>query len=67
MPRRRFTIAHEMAADDDLDSILAALDLPPQARARWLAELHRFCTAHGGERRYRDLLALIGDCRARSE
>jgi len=52
--------------DDDLDAILAALDLPPRVRARWLADLERFCRTHGGERRYRELLALVADCRARS-
>jgi len=51
----------------DLDAILAALELPARARVRWLDDLERFCREHGGERRYRDLLALIAECRARSE
>jgi hypothetical protein len=54
-------------ADDDLAAILAALRLPPRSRARWLADLASFCRGHGGERVYRDLLALIAECRARSE
>ncbi len=48
---------------DDLDTILAALDLPPRALAAWLADLERFCRDHGGERRYRELMALVGECR----
>ena len=55
-----------MRTSRDLDAILAALQLPAHARARWLADLERFCNAHGGDRIYRDLLALIAECRARS-
>lgn len=47
----------------ELAEILAALELPPHARARWLADLEAFCRAHGGERRYRELLALLAECR----
>jgi len=57
--------SRDVGSSDDLDAILAALDLPPRARSRWLADLDAFCRAHGGERRYRDLLALIAECRAR--
>jgi hypothetical protein len=52
-------------ADDDLDAILAAIDLPPSVLARWLEQLDRFCRDHGGERRYHALLALLDDCRSR--
>jgi hypothetical protein len=50
---------------DDLDDILAALALPPRARARWLDDLERFCRAHGGERHYRELMALVRECKQR--
>ena len=49
--------------DPDLRAILAALELPPHALERWLAELDKFCRDHGGEPRYRELMALLDDCR----
>ncbi len=49
--------------DDDLRAILRALELPPHARERWLAELEEFCRDHGGERRYRELMTLLRECR----
>ncbi len=49
--------------DPDLRAILAALELPPHALERWLADLDRFCRDHGGELRYRDLMALLESCR----
>ena len=52
-----------MASDDDLLAILGALELPPHARERWLAELGEFCRDHGGERRYRELMTLLRECR----
>ena len=52
---------------DELDEILAALDLPPHALERWLGDLDAFCRVHGGERHYRELLALLTECRARME
>lgn len=50
---------------DDLEAILAALDLPPRALARWFDDLERFCRDHGGERHYRELMALVGEFRKR--
>jgi hypothetical protein len=50
-------------AEAPLAEILAALELPPHALARWLDDLEKFCHAHGGERHYQDLLALIAECR----
>lgn len=44
--------------------VLAALDLPPAALARWLDDLEAFCHGHGGGRHYRELLALIAGARA---
>jgi hypothetical protein len=52
---------------DDLDAILAALDLPARVRQHWLADLERFCRDHGGERHYRELMAILGECRARGK
>ena len=49
---------------DVLVEILAALDLPRRTRGRWLDDLARFCAAHGGARRYRELIDLIAACRA---
>lgn len=49
--------------NDDLREILAALELPPHALEAWLADLDRFCREHGGEPRYRELMALLKDCR----
>ena len=46
--------------------VLAALDLPPGALARWLDDVEAFCRAHGGERHYRELLALVDGARAAS-
>lgn len=48
---------------DDLAEVFAGLELPPGALRAWLAELERFCRAHGGARRYRELMALLADCR----
>ncbi|MCE9576003.1 MAG: hypothetical protein K8W52_22820 [Deltaproteobacteria bacterium] len=53
-----------MASDAVTPEILAALDLPPAALRRWLDDLAQFARAHGGERRYRELLALLDACRA---
>lgn len=49
---------------DDLRAILAALDLPPHALERWLADLEQFCRDHGGAPRYGELMALLDDCKA---
>jgi hypothetical protein len=48
----------------DTAAILAALDLPPEALAPFLAHIEQFCQAHGGERRYAELLALVERCKA---
>lgn len=59
-----------MSAGGELEAVavtaevLAALDLPPAALARWLDDLEAFCHGHGGARHYRDLLALIAGARA---
>ena len=50
--------------DDDLAATFAALGLPPHALTAWLAELDEFCRAHGGRRRYAELMALLDRCRA---
>lgn len=47
----------------DTAAILAALDLPPEALAPFLAHIEQFCRDHGGERRYAELLALVERCR----
>lgn len=47
--------------------VLGALDLPPAALARWLDDIEAFCRAHGGERHYRELLALVAGARAAAE
>lgn len=47
-----------------LPEILAALELPPHALEAWLADLERFCRDHGGEPRYRELMALLAEARA---
>ncbi|HVV86431.1 MAG TPA: hypothetical protein VHE35_25415 [Kofleriaceae bacterium] len=44
--------------------VLAALELPPAALARWLDDVEAFCRAHGGLRHYRELLALVAGTRA---
>lgn len=44
--------------------VVAALELPPAAAARWLADIEAFCQAHGGARHYRELLALVAATRA---
>lgn len=44
--------------------VLAALELPPAALARWLDDVEAFCRAHGGARHYRELLALVVQTRA---
>lgn len=49
---------------NDCADILASLDLPPEALAPFLAHIEQFCQAHGGERRYAELLALVERCRA---
>jgi hypothetical protein len=48
---------------DDLAEVFAGLDLPPDALRAWFADLDRFCRAHGGERRYRELMTLLDSCR----
>lgn len=58
-----------MSADDGAaitPEIIAALGLPPAALARWLDDVEGFCRAHGGERHYRELLALVDATRAAS-
>jgi hypothetical protein len=49
--------------DDDLAATFAALGLPQHALTAWLAELDEFCRAHGGQRRYAELMALLERCR----
>ena len=51
---------------EDLKAILGALDLPPKALDRWLADLEEFCREHGGSPRYGELMALLEECRART-
>ncbi len=46
------------------DDVIAALDLPPAAIGPWLDDIEAFCRAHGGERHYRELLALVAGARA---
>jgi hypothetical protein len=47
--------------------VLAALELPPAALARWLDDVEAFCRAHGGDRHYRELLALVAATRASAQ
>ena len=51
----------------DAAELLRALDLPPEAVPLFLAHLDAFCTAHGGERHYAELMALVQRCRAAAE
>ena len=44
----------------DAQDILSALDLPPEAVPLFLEHIAQFCHAHGGERHYAELLALVG-------
>ena len=45
--------------DDDTRETLAKLDLPQREIGRWLDDGIAFCRAHGGERRYAELLAIL--------
>ena len=44
---------------NDREEILRALDLPAEAVALFLDHVATFCDAHGGERRYAELLAML--------
>ena len=48
---------------DQLD-ILRALDLPDAALPLFFEHIAQFCHAHGGVRRYADLLALVAKYQA---
>ena len=53
-----------MPASDHERAILAALDLPEEAVPLLLAHVEKFCTDHGGEKHYAELMALIGKYQA---
>ena len=46
-----------------LAEILDALDMPREGLLRWFEHNERFCTRHGGERRYGEWLELYRRCR----
>lgn len=48
----------------DAQDILGALDLPDAALPLFLEHIVQFCEAHGGERHYADLLALVAKYQA---
>lgn len=41
------------------EAILQALDLPPEAIPLFLQHIEQFCHAHGGDKYYGELLALL--------
>lgn len=49
------------------EDILRALDLPDEAIPLFLAHIERFCTEHGGQRRYGELLALLARYQASAD
>jgi hypothetical protein len=51
----------------DEQDILRALDLPDEAIAPFLAHVAAFCHAHGGERHYGELLAMLARFEAGSK
>jgi hypothetical protein len=48
----------------DAQAILRALDLPAEALPLFLEHIAHFCQAHGGERHYAELLALVAKYQA---
>jgi hypothetical protein len=53
-----------MESDPTLRETLAALEMPPSGLRTWLEHNKSFCLAHGGERRYAELLTLYDECLA---
>lgn len=52
------------SGDDEarvLRATLDGLEMPRHGLRRWFAHNRRFCNAHGGERVYGELLALIDE------
>jgi hypothetical protein len=49
---------------NDAQAILRALDLPDEAVPLFLDHIAQFCHAHGGERHYAELLALVAKYQA---
>jgi hypothetical protein len=47
----------------DTQAVLGALDLPEEAVPLFLDHIARFCHAHGGERHYAELLAMLARLR----
>jgi hypothetical protein len=48
---------------NDAHEVLRALDLPEEAIAPLLDHIAQFCQAHGGERHYAELLAMVASLR----
>jgi hypothetical protein len=51
--------------EDPLAEALRSLELPPSGVRAMVDHIERFCSQHGGERHYGELLALVERCRAR--
>jgi hypothetical protein len=55
-----------MSAMDEDEAVLAetleALEMPREGLVKWLERSRAFCQRHGGDRRYRELLALYREC-----
>lgn len=49
----------------DAAELLRALDLPPEAIPLFLDHIEAFCAAHGGQRHYAELMALVQRYRAK--
>jgi len=59
------TGASQAANEDSLVQTLRHLEMSAAGMRAWLGQLERFCEAHGGLRRYRELIGLVEKCRAR--
>lgn len=46
-----------------MNDVLQALDLPEEAIPLFLDHIAQFCNAHGGERHYAELLAMVARLR----
>jgi hypothetical protein len=51
-------------SDPVLADALAAMRMPRRGLRHWMRHLERFCRAHGGDKRYARVLALIAECEA---